>query len=320
MAKEQYLEFERPVLNIAARMRELEEAQATGQPVATRDIKGELEQLEIERVRVLRHLYRQLSPWQKVQVARHPARPQPRYYIKNLLTDFQELAGDRQFADDTALIGGIGQFQGQTVMMLGTDKGTNTQQRMANNFGMPRPEGYRKAQRLMQLADQFGLPLITMVDTPGAYPGVDAEARGQAEAIARIIEVSMGLNIPMLTVITGEGGSGGALALATADKVMMLEHSTYSVISPEGCASILWREATKETVPQAADALQLTAQSAAKQGLIDKVIKEPVGAAHRDPTLAVQRMATALQDALSSLTQQKAGSLKAARRAKFSQF
>ncbi len=320
MAKEQYLEFERPVLNIAARMRELEEAQATGQPIATRDIKGELATLEIERVKVLRHLYRQLSPWQKVQVARHPARPQPRFYIKHLLTDFQELAGDRQYADDAALVGGIGQLAGQTVMILATDKGSGTQERMAKNFGMPRPEGYRKAQRLMRLAQQFGLPIITLVDTPGAYPGVDAEARGQAEAIARCIEISMGLDTPLITLITGEGGSGGALALAAADKVIMLEHSIYSVISPEGCASILWREATKETVPQAADALQLTAQSAKKHGLIDHIIKEPVGAAHRNPQLTLQRVKQTLTKTLDALNAEETGSLKISRREKFSQF
>jgi acetyl-CoA carboxylase carboxyl transferase subunit alpha len=295
---ENYLEFEQPIMEISARIRELAALQAAGKTGAEKNIPAEIERLELKKARVTRLVYRNLKAWQKVQIARHPDRPQPPDYIAYMMEDFQPLAGDRAFADDPALVGGVGRFQGQPVMILGTDKGKKTKGKVAKNFGMPKPEGYRKARRLMQLADKFQLPLITFVDTPGAFPGVEAEARGQGEAIAACIEALLQVNVPVISIVTGEGGSGGALALATADKVFMLEHSVYSVISPEGCAAILWREANKQTVPEAAKQLKLTAQKLERQQLIDGIIKEPVGAAHRDPGLTLKRVGQALKKAL----------------------
>ncbi|RYG57913.1 MAG: acetyl-CoA carboxylase carboxyltransferase subunit alpha, partial [Alphaproteobacteria bacterium] len=228
------------------------------------------------------------------QVARHPERPQGSDYIHYLVTDFVPLEGDRRFGADKALVGGVGKLNGLPVMILANDKGKDTQGRLARNFGMPKPEGYRKAQRLMLMADRLGLPVVSLVDTPGAYPGIDAEERGQAEAIATCLEVQLSLKVPFVSVITGEGGSGGALAMAVADKVLMLENSVYSVISPEGCAAILWKEATKDTIPLAAEALKLTAQDLLEHKVIDEIVKEPVGGAHADPKLAMKRVGEAV--------------------------
>lgn len=295
---ENYLEFEQPIMEVAARIRELAALQAAGKTGAEKNIPAEIERLELKKARVTRLVYRNLKAWQKVQIARHPDRPQPPDYIAHMVENFQPLAGDRTFAEDPALVGGVGVFQGQPVLVLGTDKGRKTKEKMAKNFGMPKPEGYRKAHRLMHLADKFQLPIVSFVDTPGAFPGVEAEARGQAEAIATCVETLLQVNVPVISIITGEGGSGGALALATADKILMLEHSVYSVISPEGCAAILWREANKQTVPEAAKQLKLTAQKLERHRLIDGIIREPVGAAHRDPALMMKRVATSVKKAL----------------------
>ncbi len=317
-----FLEFEKPVLELAARVAELKASLAEGTPTAEKHLAREIERLEVHQARVNRLLYRNLSPYQKVQVARHPQRPQGPDYIAALITDFMPLEGDRRYGADAALIGGIGRLKmrdgGHTsCVVLATDKGRDTTSRVAKNFGMPKPEGYRKAQRLMQLAGRLGLPVITLVDTPGAYPGIDAEERGQAEAIAGCLEVLMQLPVPVISIITGEGGSGGALALAAADSVQLLEHSVYSVISPEGCAAILWKEATKETIPQAAEALKLTAQDLLALKLIDGVIPEPVGGAHTNAGLMMKRVGNALQTALAQLQAAKPTDMAAARRARF---
>lgn len=300
-----YLDFERPLLDLATRIEDLAAMQAAGKDIPEKNIPAEIKRLEVKRAKVTRLLYRQLSPWQKVQVARHPERPHPLDYILKLITDFMPLSGDRQFGDDPAMIAGLGRFNGQPVAVLGINKGKTTQERLACQFGMPKPEGYRKAQRIMHLANKFKLPILTFVDTPGAFPGVEAEARGQGEAIASSIEVSLTMDVPIIATITGEGGSGGALALATADKVIMLEHSIYSVISPEGCAAILMKEANKNTIPQAAEGLKLTAQDLAKFGLIDEVIKEPVGGAHRDADLTIERAGKTIAAALKDLKTDK---------------
>jgi acetyl-CoA carboxylase carboxyl transferase subunit alpha len=312
-AERHFLDFEKPVLELAARIGELKAAHAEGEAVAEKHLAREIARLEIHQARVNRLLYRNLSPYQKVQVARHPQRPQGPDYIASLITDFVALEGDRRFGADAALVGGIGRFQGQPCVVLANDKGRDTHSRVAKNFGMPKPEGYRKAQRLMQLAGRMGLPVITLVDTPGAYPGIDAEERGQAEAIAGCLEVLMQLPVPVISIITGEGGSGGALALAAADSVQLLEHSVYSVISPEGCAAILWKEANKETVPQAAEALKLTAQDLLGLKLIDGIIAEPVGGAHTNPALTIRRVGAALASALAQHKDANA----ATRRARF---
>ncbi|MFZ2619969.1 MAG: acetyl-CoA carboxylase carboxyltransferase subunit alpha [Alphaproteobacteria bacterium] len=310
---EQFLDFERAALDISTQIQALHEALAAGNDSAEKDAAGEIERLKLHKAKVLRDIYRHLNPWQVVQVARHPARPQPRDYIQHLIANFQPLAGDRCFGDDKAVLAGLGYFNAQPVAVLGVDKGKGTTDKVAKNFGMPRPDGYRKAKRIMELADKFNLPLLTFVDTPGAYPGVDAEARGQGQAIAACIETLLNINVPVVSTITGEGGSGGALALAVADSVLMLQYSVYSVISPEGCAAILWKDANKETVPAAADALKLTAQNLFEQGLIDGVIQEPVGGAHRDSALITKRVGEAVASALHT-----AGSgSSAARRAKF---
>lgn len=290
----QYLEFEKPILELAARIEDMRVAQEEGVVTAEKHLGSEIERLEVRLARVTRLLYRHLSAAQKVQVARHPERPQGSDYIQHLVTDFVPLEGDRRFGADKALVGGVGKLNGLPVMILANDKGKDTQGRLARNFGMPKPEGYRKAQRLMLMADRLGLPVVSLVDTPGAYPGIDAEERGQAEAIATCLEVQLGLKVPFVSVITGEGGSGGALAMAVADKVLMLENSVYSVISPEGCAAILWKEATKETIPLAAEALKMTAQDLLELQIIDEIIKEPVGGAHADPALAMRRVGAAV--------------------------
>ena len=263
----------------------------------------------------LRATYSKLTAWQKTQVARHPDRPKAKNYIAGLITEFSPLAGDRAFADDAAILGGLGRFRGRSVVVLGTEKGSDTESRVAHNFGMARPEGYRKARRLIELAGRFGLPVLTFVDTPGAYPGIEAEARGQAEAIARSIEACLEAPVPVIATIIGEGGSGGAIALAAGDAVLMLEHAIYSVISPEGCASILWRDAAQAST--AAEALRLTAQDLRRLKLIDQIVAEPLGGAHRDSKQAIDAVGAAVQTALAPLLSLDAASLKAKRRDKF---
>ncbi|MBI1362931.1 MAG: acetyl-CoA carboxylase carboxyltransferase subunit alpha [Proteobacteria bacterium] len=297
-----FLDFESSILEVHARIEQLRREQLDNARSES-DFAAEIDRLEIKEKRVTRLLYRNLDAWQKTQVARHPDRPHARHYIQSLIDDFTPLAGDRSFGEDKAMLAGVGTFNGQSVCVLGTEKGANTQERVAHNFGMPRPEGYRKAKRIMEMAHKFGLPLLTFVDTPGAFPGVDAEARGQAEAIAACIEVGMRMNVPVVTTVIGEGGSGGALAIAVADRVLMLEHSIYSVISPEGCASILWRD--RAAAKDAANALRLTAQDLEELKVIDDVIKEPVGGAHRDPDLVMSRVGKAIQTHLNALQAQK---------------
>jgi acetyl-CoA carboxylase carboxyl transferase subunit alpha len=265
--------------------------------------------------RLLETTYAKLTAWQKSQVARHANRPHTLNYIDQLVEEFTPLAGDRTFAEDAAIIGGLGRFRGQSVMIMGNEKGNDTDSRVKHNFGMARPEGYRKAQRLMQMADKFGLPIITLVDTAGAYPGIDAEARGQAEAIARSIEVCLSVKVPLISVVIGEGGSGGAIALATANRVLMLEHAIYSVISPEGCASILWRDG--EQAKDAAEALKLTAQDMDELGIIDEIIAEPMGGAHRGTEKTISSVGDAIEKHLKELTKLDRGVLKTRRKEKF---
>ncbi len=278
-------------------------------------IDDELARLEGKTDLLLRQTYARLTPWQKTLVARHQNRPRFGDYVAQLVTDFVPLSGDRAFADDQAILGGMGRLKGRPVMIIGHEKGNDTASRIRHNFGMAKPEGYRKAMRLMALADRFQLPVITLIDTPGAYPGVDAEARGQSEAIARSTETCLRLGVPLVAVIVGEGGSGGAVALAAGNRVMMLEHAVYSVISPEGCASILWQ--TAEKAQDAAAALKLTAQDLIKLGVIDQVIPEPMGGAQRDPKAAIASVGYAVSSALDELAGQGAAALRAGRRQKF---
>lgn len=312
----QFLDFEKPLLDLQARVEAMQAAEAGGEDIAEKNIAAEVARLQVRMARVARLLYRDLSPVQKVQVARHPERPQGADYVAALVEGFVPLAGDRRYGEDMAMLAGVGLWQGQTpCVVCAIDKGKTTPERIARNFGMPKPEGYRKAQRLMRMADRLGLPVVTLVDTPGAYPGVDAEERGQGQAIAESLEVLMSLKVPVVSVITGEGGSGGALALAAADRVLMLEHSIYSVISPEGCAAILWKEATKDTVQAAATALKLTAQDLLAHKVIDGIIKEPVGGAQRDRALAIRRIGQAVATQLAEVA--AAGGGAAARRRRF---
>jgi len=264
---------------------------------------------------LMRQTYAKLSPWQKTQIARHPDRPHAVDYIKDLIDDFTHLAGDRTFAEDPAIVGGLGRFRGSSVVVIGNEKGADTNDRVAHNFGMARPEGYRKAIRLMELADRFHLPVITLIDTPGAYPGVDAEERGQAEAIARSIETCLQIKTPLISVVIGEGGSGGAMALAAANSVTMLEHAIYSVISPEGCASILWRDG--EQSKDAADSLKLTAQDLLRLGVIESIVDEPLGGAHRSPEATIIAVGDAIEKNLQDLAGLDGGILKSKRRKKF---
>lgn len=306
-----YLEFEKPIAELEGKIEELRHL--TGSPEV--NIADEVGKLQTKVDKLLVTTYSKLTPWQKTQVARHHDRPHAIDYIREFFDDYTPLAGDRSFAEDAAIVGGIGRFQGTSVVVIGTEKGSNTESRVKHNFGMARPEGYRKAQRLMELANRFKMPVITLVDTPGAYPGVDAEARGQAEAIARSIQVSLGLEVPVISLIIGEGGSGGAIALATANKVMMLEHSIYSVISPEGCASILWRDG--DLAQDAATALKLTAQDLLELGVIDAIVPEPVGGAHRDKSKAYEAVSDAIAKALEDLSKMNGAKLKKKRREKF---
>ncbi|MFN5778515.1 MAG: acetyl-CoA carboxylase carboxyltransferase subunit alpha, partial [Novosphingobium sp.] len=276
-----YLEFEKPVATLEARIAELRAA-AEGGDV---DIAAEIRRLEMKSADLLASTYAALTPWQKTQVARHPMRPHFRDFIAGAFADFVPLGGDRCYGEDHAIIGGLAKLGERRVVVIGHEKGHDTQSRIKHNFGMGKPEGYRKAIRLMELASRFGLPVVTLVDTSGAFPGVEAEERGQAEAIARSTEACLALEVPMVAVIVGEGGSGGAVALASAERVLMFEHAVYSVISPEGCASILWR--TSEKAADAAEAMRVTAQHLLELGVIDRIVKEPVGGAHRDPQLAI---------------------------------
>ena len=305
------LEFEKPIAEIEGKIAELRHMSgADGLNIAE-----EVTRLQGKVDKDLKSTYAKLTPWQKTLVARHPDRPHCLDYIENLITDFLPLAGDRSFSEDAAIIGGLGRFQGRSVMVIGQEKGRDTETRLKHNFGMARPEGYRKARRLMKLADRFAIPVLTFVDTAGAYPGVGAEERGQAEAIARSIETCLDLRVPLISVIIGEGGSGGAIALATGNVVLMLEHSIYSVISPEGCASILWRDS--DQAKTAAEALKLTAQDLEGLGVIDGIIPEPIGGAHRNRDEIFAKVIDAISQHLKNLLPLEGGQLRARRREKF---
>ena len=291
-----YLDFEKPVAELEAKVEELRAMGETGNAVA---IGEEINRLESKAALALKELYADLTPWQKTQVARHPQRPHCLDYIAGLVSNFIPLAGDRKFGDDAAIVGGFGRFRGESVCLIGHEKGADTESRLKHNFGMARPEGYRKAVRLMEMADRFGLPVISLVDTAGAYPGIGAEERGQAEAIARSTETCLSLGVPNVAVILGEGGSGGAIAIATANRVLMLEHAIYSVISPEGAASILWRDTAK--AQEAATSMKITAQDMVRFGVIDSVVAEPTGGAHRDPQAAIAATGEAIANAFKEL-------------------
>jgi acetyl-CoA carboxylase carboxyl transferase subunit alpha len=307
-----YLDFEKPVAELEAKVEELRALAETGDAIA---IGEEIARLEAKASAALEGLYTELTPWQKTQVARHPQRPHCLDYIAGLITDFIAFSGDRKFGDDEAIVGGFGRFRGSSVCVVGHEKGSSTDGRIKHNFGMARPEGYRKAVRLMEMADRFDIPVIAFVDTPGAYPGIDAEERGQAEAIARSTDACLSLGVPNFAVILGEGGSGGAIALATANRVLMLEHAVYSVISPEGAASILWRDTTK--AQDAATNLKITAQDLLRFGVIDEIVAEPVGGAHRDPTAAIAATGEALDRAFSEINGLDPDTVRRQRRDKF---
>jgi acetyl-CoA carboxylase carboxyl transferase subunit alpha len=306
-----FLDFEKPLAELEARVADLRETAQAG----SLNIDAEIERLQSKSDRLLRETYAKLTPWQKTQVARHPERPHFKDYVAGLIEDFVPLAGDRGFAEDKAIIGGLGRLRGRKVMIIGHEKGDDTASRLRHNFGMAKPEGYRKAIRLMRLADRFGLPVVTLVDTPGAFPGVQAEERGQAEAIARSTEECLNLSVPLVAAIVGEGGSGGAIALAAANRVLMLEHSVYAVISPEGCASILWR--TADRAADAAEAMRITAGDLKQLGVIERIVPEPIGGAHRDSDEAIRFLGDALSEELQTLSMKTGGELRAERRAKF---
>ena len=297
--KTTFLEFEQPIAELETRIEELRFVQDD----SAVDISDEIQRLTKRSQTLTRDIYGKLTPWQVAQVARHPQRPFTLDYIQTLFTNFEELHGDRTFSDDTSIVGGLARFNGAPCVVLGHQKGRDTKEKIARNFGMPKPEGYRKALRLMKLAEKFGLPVFTFVDTPGAYPGIDAEERGQSEAIGRNLFEMARLRVPIIVTVIGEGGSGGALAIAVGDMILMLQYATYSVISPEGCASILWRSA--EMAPEAADALGITANRLKTLGLIDKIVPEPLGGAHRDPQAAGQALKKALAEALKQLQEKK---------------
>jgi acetyl-CoA carboxylase carboxyl transferase subunit alpha len=307
-----YLDFEKPVADLEGKVQELRALAADGGSV---DVGDEIARLEAKAASALLDVYAKLTPWQKTMVARHPDRPHAVDYIAHLVTEFTPLAGDRGFGEDAAIVAGLGRFRGTPVAVLGQEKGNDTQSRIKHNFGMARPEGYRKAVRVMELADRFGLPVIALVDTAGAYPGIDAEERGQAEAIARSTQTCLALGVPNVAVVIGEGGSGGAIALATANRVIMLEHAVYSVISPEGAASILWRDAAR--APDAATNMKITADDLVRLGVADEIVKEPVGGAHRAPAAVIAAVGDAIERALASFADQDAATVRQARRAKF---
>ena len=307
-----YLDFEKPVAELEAKVEELRAMAETGSAVAVGE---EIGRLEVKAALALKELYADLTPWQKTQVARHPQRPHCLDYIAGLIGNFIPFAGDRKFGDDPAIVGGFGRFRGESICVIGHEKGSDTESRIKHNFGMARPEGYRKAVRLMELADRFGIPVLSLVDTAGAYPGIGAEERGQAEAIARSTDACLALGVPNIAVILGEGGSGGAIAIATAHRVLMLEHAIYSVISPEGAASILWRDTTK--AQEAATNMKITAQDMVRFGVIDTVVPEPTGGAHRDPQAAIAGTGEAINNALAELRPLDREAVRRQRREKF---
>ncbi|MFZ0067687.1 MAG: acetyl-CoA carboxylase carboxyltransferase subunit alpha [Pseudolabrys sp.] len=307
-----YLDFEKPVAELEAKVEELRAMGEAGNAVA---ISEEINRLESKAALALQELYSELTPWQKTQVARHPQRPHCLDYIAGLVSNFIALAGDRKFGDDAAIVGGFGRFRGESVCIIGHEKGSDTESRLKHNFGMARPEGYRKAVRLMDMADRFGIPVISLVDTAGAYPGIGAEERGQAEAIARSTETCLSLGVPNVAVILGEGGSGGAIAIAAANRVLMLEHAIYSVISPEGAASILWRDTAK--AQEAATNMKITAEDMVRFGVIDSVVPEPTGGAHRDPQAAIAATGEAIATALTELQGLDRETVRKLRREKF---
>ena len=307
-----YLDFEKPVAELEAKVEELRAMGESGGAVAVGD---EINRLEVKAAVALKELYADLTPWQKTQVARHPQRPHCLDYVAGLIDNFMPLAGDRKFGDDAAIVGGFGRFRGESVCIIGHEKGSDTESRIRHNFGMAKPEGYRKAARLMDMANRFGIPVVALVDTAGAYPGIGAEERGQAEAIARSTEACLSLCVPNVAVILGEGGSGGAIAIATANRVLMLEHAIYSVISPEGAASILWRDTTK--AQEAATNMKITAQDMVRFGVIDTVVAEPNGGAHRDPAAAIAATGEAIANALAELKPLDREAVRRQRRDKF---
>jgi acetyl-CoA carboxylase carboxyl transferase subunit alpha len=312
--KQTFLEFEQPIAELEAKIEELRYVQDD----SALDISEEINRLQKKSNSLTKEIYGKLHPWQISQVARHPQRPYTLDYIQNIFADFQELHGDRTYADDASMVGGLARFSNQTVMVIGHQKGHDTKEKLLRNFGMPRPEGYRKALRLMRLAEKFGMPVLTFVDTPGAYPGVGAEERGQSEAIGRNLYVMAELRVPIVVTIIGEGGSGGALAIAVGDVVLMLQYATYSVISPEGCASILWKSA--ERAPEAAEGLGITANRLKTLGLVDKIVAEPLGGAHRDPQTIMQTLRKSLQDALQQVQEQPLEDLLQARFTRLMEF
>jgi acetyl-CoA carboxylase carboxyl transferase subunit alpha len=307
-----YLDFEKPVFDLQGKVQELKSLGAQGDAVATGE---EVARLEAKAAQALAEIYSRLTPWQKTQVARHPDRPHVADYTKELIEDFVPLAGDRKFSEDAAIVAGLGQFRGRRVALIGNEKGNDTETRLKHNFGMARPEGYRKAARVMELADRFELPVIALIDTAGAFPGIDAEERGQAEAIARSTEACLRLGTPNVAVVIGEGGSGGAIALATANKVLMLEHAIYTVISPEGAASILWHDSTR--AQDAATGMKITAEDLHRLGIIDRIIAEPVGGAHREPEVTIKATGDAIAEALAQLDNLPPDEVRRQRREKF---
>ncbi len=309
-----YLDFERPIAELESKIEELEALSRSAGGVDTAD---EVAKLRAKAAALLKDTYADLTPWQKTQVARHPARPHYKDFREHLIEDFTELRGDRCFGDDHAIIGGLGRFRGRAVVVLGHEKGHDTQTRLAHNFGMARPEGYRKAVRLMDMAERFNLPVLTFIDTAGAYPGVGAEERGQAEAIARSTEKCLSIGVPLIALITGEGGSGGAVALASGNTVLMMEHSIYSVISPEGCASILWRDSSR--AKDAASAMKITASDLQQLGIIDGIVPEPVGGSHRHPQAALNAAGDMVWDALVAFDGQSANAVRKQRKERFYQ-
>jgi len=307
-----YLDFEKPVAELEAKIEELRVLEAQGDAVA---IGEEIERLEARAAQALKTLYANLTPWQKTHVARHPQRPHCLDYVGALVTEFTPVAGDRKFGDDEAIVGGFGRFRGESLCIIGHEKGSSTESRLKHNFGMARPEGYRKAVRIMELAQRFELPVLSLVDTAGAYPGIGAEERGQAEAIARSTEACLQLGVPNVAVILGEGGSGGAIAIATANRVLMLEHAIYSVISPEGAASILWRDTAR--AQDAATSMKITAQDLERFGIIDAIVSEPVGGAHRDPAAAIAATGDAIAEAFRQVGNMDRDAIRQHRREKF---
>ncbi len=307
-----YLDFEKPISDLEGKIHELKKIASEDESIDTAD---EVERLEVRAREAMAEIYSKLNPWQKTQVARHPQRPHFQEYAANLFTEFTPLAGDRKFANDEAIQAGLARFRGTPVAVIGQEKGNDTKSRIKHNFGSARPEGYRKAIRVMEMADRFGLPLITLIDTAGAYPGIGAEERGQAEAIARSTEMCLNMRVPIVSVVIGEGGSGGAIAIATGSRVYMLEHSIYSVISPEGAASILWRDSTR--AKEAATNMKITAEDLKSLGIIDGIIGEPVGGAHRDPDAVIEKTGTVIADALKELSGRTGDELRSDRRQKY---